>query len=129
VVLEEFSYGAVAVAQRLEELKPDKLVLIAAKRRGRVPGSVERRALTPAAQSIEQAQGAIADAVTGYIDIDLVVDVAQALGALPKRTVAIEVEPESTEPSEQLSERARDGLTVALEIVRREVAFSAWDRG
>src|SRR5919108_5877430 len=87
VVVEEFSYGAVAVAQRLEELRPDTLVLVGAKRRGREPGSVDRREVTPLPSSVRETQAAIADAVTGYIDMDLVLEVAQGLGALPVRTV------------------------------------------
>jgi hydrogenase maturation protease len=122
VVVEEFSYGAVAVAQRLEELRPQTLVLVGAKRRGREPGSVERRQISPLPRSVEETQAAIADAVTGYIDMDLVLEVAQGLGALPRRTVTIEVEPESTEPSVHLSPRAEAGLAAALDLVRRELA-------
>ena len=129
VVVEEFSYGAVAVAQRLEELRPEALVLVGAKRRGREPGSVERREITALPRPAEQLQGAIADAVTGYIDIDLVLEVAQALGVLPQRTVTIEVEPESTEPSEHLSPSAEAALAQALELVRRELEFSRVDGG
>ena len=126
VVVEEFSYGAVAVAQRLEELRPDALVLVAAKERGRQPGTVERREIAAPTRAAAEAQAAIGEAVTGYIDIDLVVDVAQAFGALPTRTVAIEVEPESTEPAEQLTPTAEAALAEALALVRDEVSrFSA----
>jgi hydrogenase maturation protease len=121
VVVEEFSYGAVAVAQRLEELRPEALVLVGAKRRGRAPGTVERREIVPLPRPVEEMQGAVADAVTGYIDIDLVLEVAQALGALPKRTVTIEVEPESIEPAAHLSPPAEAALVVAVELVRREL--------
>ena len=122
VVVEEFSYGAVAVAQRLEELRPDLLVLVGAKRRGREPGTVERREVVALPTSVERRHAAIADAVTGYIDLDLVLEVAHALGALPRRTVAIEVEPDSTDFSEHLTPRAEAGLCRALELVRRELA-------
>ncbi|MEJ7744110.1 MAG: hypothetical protein WKF73_17155 [Nocardioidaceae bacterium] len=47
VLVEELHYGAVAVAQRLEDLRPDALVLVSAVRRGRPPGTVERRRLDP----------------------------------------------------------------------------------
>ena len=122
VVVEEFSYGAVAVALRLQELQPELLVLVGAKARGRAPGSVERREITALPRPVGEIQGAIADAVTGYIDLDLVLEVAHGLGVLPERTVTIEVEPESTEPSEQLSPAAEAGLIEALELVRRELA-------
>ena len=121
VAVEEFSYGAVAVAQRLQELEPDALVLIGATQRGRAPGSVERREVTIQPRPPAEIQQAIADAVTGYIDLDLVLEVAHGLRALPTRVVTIEVEPSRTEPSEQLSPAAERGLLEALALVRAEV--------
>jgi hydrogenase maturation protease len=122
VFVEEFSYGAVAVAQRLQELNPDLLVLVGAKARGREPGTVERRELVALPRSSEELQCAVADAVTGYIDVDLVLEVAQALDALPRRTVTIEVEPATTEPSDQLSPTAEAALAAVVDLVRAELA-------
>jgi Ni,Fe-hydrogenase maturation factor len=121
VLVEELSYGAVAVAQRLEDLRPAALIVVGAAERGREPGTVERRALAGAALPVEEAQLAVGDAVTGYVSIDLLVDVARALGALPADAVAIEVEPASTAVSEELSTQAAAGLDEALELVRAEV--------
>ena len=121
VIVEEFSYGAVAVAQRLEELRPTALVLVAAAERGRQPGAVERRLIVDLGLTPDEVQRAVIDAVTGYIHIDLVLEVAAGLGALPARTVAIEVEPARTHPSELLSPTAEAGLTEALGLVRDEV--------
>lgn len=124
VVVEELSYGAVAVAQRLEDLRPDRLVLITAVHRGRAPGSVTRRLLhpppgdeTPGAAVVD----AVRHAVTGYVDVDLVVDVAAALGALPPHTVVIEVEPTTAGPSTELSPEGAAGLEEALAVARAEV--------
>lgn len=122
VLVEELSYGAVAVAQRLEDLRPDILVLIAAQARGRPPGTVERREIEPLALSVKELQLAVGDAVTGYVTIDLLLRVATALRALPARTVAIEVEPASVQPSDELTLEARLGLEDALVLVRTEVA-------
>ena len=122
VLVEELSYGAVAVAQRLEELRPDALVLVAAHARGRVAGAVQRRAIGPPDRSPEELQLAVGDAITGYVTIDLLVEVTAALGALPARTVAVEVEPASVRPSEELTPEALAGLDEALELVRAEVA-------
>lgn len=121
VLVEELHYGAVAVAQRLEELRPAALVLVGAIQRQRAPGAVQRRRVEPAALDPGEVQLAVADAVTGYVTIDLVIEVAAGLGALPARTVCIEVEPARTGPSEQLSSSARDALDEAVELVRREV--------
>src|ERR671925_1165371 len=70
VAVEEFSYGAVAVSQRLEELRPELLVLVGAKARGREPGTVERREIAVLPRPVEEVQAAIVDAATGYIDLD-----------------------------------------------------------
>lgn len=122
VLVEELSYGGVAVAQRLQDLRPEVLILIAAQPRGRPPGTIERREVGPVQLSPEELQLAVGDAVTGYVTIDLLVEVATALGALPARTIAIEVEPASVQPSDELTAEARAGLDEALELVRREVA-------
>ena len=122
VAVEDFSYGAVAVVQRLEELAPEALVLVGATTRGRPPGAVERREVAILPRSPEEIQTAVADAVTGYLDLDLVVEVAHGLEALPRRVVTIEVEPARTDPSEQLSSEAERGLLEAIALVRTEVA-------
>jgi hypothetical protein len=122
VHVEELSWGAVTVSHRLVDLRPDALVLVAAHPRGRAPGAVERREAEPRDRSIEHLQLAVGDAVTGYVDVDLLVDVCAALGTLPPRVVAIEVEPAATEPGEGLSDLARSGLEEAVRLVRAEVA-------
>ena len=121
VLVEELSYGGVAVAQRLEDLRPDALVLVAAHARGRVPGTVERREIGPSELTPAELQLAVGDAVTGYVTIDLLIEVAQAFGALPARTVCFEVEPASVRPSEELTPEAEAGLEEALGLVRAEV--------
>src|SRR5207244_5691085 len=122
VLVEDLSYGAVAVALRLEELAPRALVLVGAERRdGRDPGSVERRELEPLTLSTEDVQRAVRDAVTGYVGIDLVVAVAHGLGALPPRVVAVEIEPAQVEPGRPLSAEALAGLERALDLVRETV--------
>jgi hypothetical protein len=118
VAVEDLHYGAVAVAQRLEELRPQALILVGAEARGRTPGTVERRRARP---RTGDAQTAIAEAVQGYVSIDLVVDVAAGLGALPGRVVAVEVEPASTATSLDLSVPGRLGLERALQLVREEL--------
>ncbi len=121
VVVEELHYGAVAVVQRLEELRPDTLVLISAVRRERPVGTVERRRIDPPALTPTELQASVGDAVTGYVHPDLVVEVASGFGALPTRTVVIEVEPALTGSGEGLSASATAALDTALELVRAEV--------
>lgn len=119
--VEELTYGAVAVSQRLEELKPGTLILVGAEPRGEPPATVRRRRIETPDVDTASAQGAVADAITGYVAIDLVVEVAAALGALPPRTVTIEVEPVRTGPSEELTPEGQAALERALNMVRAEV--------
>src|SRR5919199_4388243 len=121
VLVEDFHYGAVAVTQRLQELCPRALVLVGATARGRPPGTVERRRLRELRLPPERVQHAVADAVTGYVTLDLVIEVAAGLGALPARTTAIEVEPAQTGPAERLSPKAEAALEAALGLLRAEV--------
>ena len=121
VAVEELHYGAVAVAQRLEELRPHSLVLVGAEQRDRRPGAVVRRRIDRRDLETAAIQQAVQDAVTGYVRIDLVVDVATALDVLPARTVAIEVEPSAIGPIDHLSPDAERALDTALDLVRAEI--------
>ncbi|MBA3311352.1 MAG: hypothetical protein H0U28_15085 [Nocardioidaceae bacterium] len=121
ILVEEVHYGAVAVAQRLEDVRPDVLVLVSAVRRDRPVGTVERRRVDAPERSPAELQAAVGDAVTGYVHVDLVIDVAAGFGVLPPRTVTVEVEPERTSSGEGLSPSAEAGLEVALDLVRVEL--------
>lgn len=135
VVVEEFTYGAIAVAQRLEELAPDALILVGAQPRGREPGTVQRRLIRDLTATDDEVQTAVAQAGTGYVDIDLLLRVAWGFGHLPDRTVVIEVEPAVTGPSAELSRLGAAALDTALHRVRVEVerapvlALADWLRG
>lgn len=121
VLVEEMHYGAIAVSQRLVELAPHTLVLVGAEQRGRVPGSVVRRRIDAHPLPVEELQVAVSDAGTGYVTIDLAIEVTAGLGALPARTVVVEVEPGALDPSDELSDAGRVGLDGALSLVRAEV--------
>lgn len=116
-MVEDLYYGAVAVAQRLEELAPESLILVGAEARGRRPGSIERRLVRGVAGGD---QNAVEQAVTGYVSIDLVLRVAASLRVLPAHTVTIEVEPVDTEPSEHLSRAAQRALWEVVGLVETE---------
>lgn len=123
VEVEDLYYGAVAVAQRLEELRPHALVLVGATARpGRQPGTVEARKVVASDPDLRSLQGAVADAVTGYVGIDLLIDVATALQALPPVTVVVEVEPAATAPGDHLSPAGAAALDVAVTSVQAAVS-------
>jgi hypothetical protein len=120
VVIEELHYGAVAVAQRFEDLRPATLILVSAVVRDRPPGTIERRLIIPAELSSAEVQGAVGDAVTGYVHPDLIVEIATALGLLPVRTVAVEVEPEVVTTGDGLTPCVAAVMDDLLEMVRIE---------
>ncbi len=121
VHVEDLHYGAIAVTQRLEELGVDALVLVGAAARGRPAGVVERRRIRDLSLTTEQVQRAVGDAATGYVTVDLVVEVSAGFGVLPERTVVVEVEPAETTVGERLSPAVEAALPQALELVRAEV--------
>jgi Ni,Fe-hydrogenase maturation factor len=131
VVVEDLHYGAVAVAQRLEDLRPASLVLVGTAERGRPPGTLERRRVHGIDQPPSELQRAVGEAVTGYVTIDLVLEVAFALGALPARTVTIEVEPVLPGPADHLSPEAEqllgDVVRLAGEEARRGTLLALAD--
>lgn len=121
VLVEELHYGAVAVVQRLQEVSADSMILVGAVRRGRTPGTVQRRLVKPVELSPGELQAAVGDAVTGYVGLDLIIEVATGLGALPRRCVVVEVEPEHTFSGEGLTASAVAGLDRAVDLVRTEI--------
>ena len=122
VSVEDFYYGAVAVAQRLEELQPDALVLVGAVARGRPAGTVEVRTLEDFDTDGDEAQLAVMDAVTGYVAIDLLLQVGTGLGALPLVTTVVEIEPACVDPGDRLSPEVGYAFEAALDATRAEVA-------
>lgn len=120
IAVEDMYYGAVEVSHLLYDLRPDALVLVGAEERGRTPGAIERRRVDRRSRHAEEAQGSVADAVTGYVSIDLVIGVAEAFDLLPARVVTIEIEPVVTEPGERLSAEVEAVLPELVDRARRE---------
>ncbi len=121
VLVEELHYGAVAVVQRLQEIGADSMILVGAVVRGRPPGTVERRLVRPVELSAAELQAAVGDAVTGYVGMDLILEVASGFEAMPRRCVVVEVEPEYTGSGEGLTPSAAAGLDQAIDLVRVEI--------
>ncbi len=120
VVVEELHYGALAVAQRIAELRPAALVLIGARLGGQARGSVWRRRIQGHRPSTADFQRSVGGAATGYVGIDLIIDVTAGLGVLPARTVTIELEPVTTAPATSLSPLAARALPWAVGVARAE---------
>jgi len=114
VLVEDLSYGPIAVMQRLQDAVPpfDRLVLVAAVRRGQAPGTVTRYRWDHRLPDAVEIQARVAEAVTGVISLDNLLVVAGFFKALPPDVSVLEVEP--------LDEGWGEGLSPVVE--------AAWPR-
>lgn len=127
IVIEDVSYGPIDVLFKLQaEPSGFRLgVFVSAVARGRPIGTVECsvwHALTP---SVEELQERIAEALTGVVSLENLLLILAHFGALPERTVVIEVEPEAEEGwGPDLSDASRAALDRVERLVLDEVAAS-----
>ena len=125
VLVEDLSYGPIAVLQRLQEADPpfDRLVLVAAVRRGRAPGTVTAYRWDHRLPDAAEIQARVAEAVTGVISLDNLLVVVGFFTALPRDVAVLEVEPEDEGWGEGLSRvveaawpRVIDGLRELADV-------------
>ena len=116
VAVENLSYGPIAVMQRLQDADPpfDRLVLIAAIRRGRPPGTATVYRWDGQLPDAAEIQARVAEAVTGVISLDNLLVITGFFNALPSDVLVVEVEPED--------EGWGEGLSAAIEAVRGDAA-------
>jgi hydrogenase maturation protease len=120
VEVEDLSYGPIAVMQRLQDADPpfDRLVLVAAVRRGRVPGQVTVYRWDGRLPAAEEIQARVAEAVTGVISLDNLLVIAGFFNTLPADVSVLEVEPEDEGWGEGLSDPVRTARRDVMEAVR-----------
>lgn len=125
VVVDDVSYGPIDVLFKLQaEPRGFRLgMFISAVERGRPAGTVERYRWQAPILSVEELQERIAEAVTGIVNLENLLHILSHFGALPTRTVVIEVEPEAEERwGPDLSEPARAALDTVEALVLEELA-------
>ena len=115
VVVEDLSYGPVAVMQRLEDMKPpfDRLVLVGAVSRGRAAGAISVYRWTGPLPDETEIQARVGEAVTGVISLDNLLAVAGFFDTLPREVLVVEVEPQD--------EGWGEGFSPVIEAARSEV--------
>ena len=99
VVVEDLSYGPIDVLFKLQaEAAPFRLgVFVGAVARGREPGCVERYVWPGDTLAPDELQDRIAEAVTGVVSLENLLHILGHFGALPARTIVVEIEPEAEE--------------------------------
>jgi hydrogenase maturation protease len=118
VEVEDVSYHPVGLSQNLQE-RPDydRVVLVAAVARGRLPGTVVAYRWDGRLPDDEEVQARVSEAVTGVISLDNTLIVCGALGGFPDDVRVVEVEPASEEWGEELSPEIEERLPEIVEAV------------
>ena len=119
VEVEDLGYHAVGFAQNLQEREPyDRVVLVAAVRRGREPGTVECYRWHGELPSPDEVQDYVGEAAVGMISLDGHLIVPRALGGLPEDVRVVEVEPGE--------EGWGEGFSPRIEGLLNEIEEAVW---
>jgi hydrogenase maturation protease len=122
VIIEDLSYSAHLVLHRIQELRPRKLVVVAAVARGTdPPGTVRRPSVDRTSPSAETVHQALAQSVGGAVDFDHTLAVLRHWGGLPPETVLVEVEPADDSFGPGFSDELGPCLDRVLAIVQDEL--------
>lgn len=123
VVVEDLSYGPIAVAQRLDDEGPERrferLIVVSAVARGRRPGTLTAYRWDNRLPAADVIQSAVTEAVTGVISMDNTLIVCRHLGALPNEVVVVELQPLLEEFGDHVSPAVGEALRAAATLVRR----------
>jgi len=119
IEVEDVSYHSLGLAQNLQAREPyDRVVFVAAVRRGRAPGTLESYRWSGELPSPAEIQGYVGEAAVGLLSLDGHLIVCGALGGLPEDVRVVEVEPGE--------EGWGDGFTPAIEARLDEIEEAVW---
>ena len=122
VDVEDLSYGPIDVLFLLQRREPyAAAIFIAAVHRSRTPGTVTRSRWNAPATTTGALQERVAEAVTGVISIDNLLEICAHFGALPAEVVLIEIEPIDDGWGDELSLDGQIALESAVALARLEV--------
>lgn len=125
VLLEDLSYAAHRVLHRLQEILPDKVVLVGAMPRDvDPPGTIRSYLLDLTPPPDQEVHERLSEAVGGIIDLDHTLAVIRYWKALPEDTVVIEVEPEDRSFGLGFSEPVEAAIDEVLRLVRLEAGIA-----
>lgn len=109
VVLDDYSFGAVAMVQQLQEAGFERALFVSAETRDRPPATLHLARYEPRREPPERIQAYIGEAGGGVVAIDLLLGIAEHFDALPPETWVLEVEP--------LDAGWGDGLSLEVEAL------------
>lgn len=114
VDVEDLSYSPIDVMFLLQRRSYTRAVFVGAVSRGETPGTLRVRRWDPEPEPAEAVQARVAEAVSGVISLDNLLQINAHFGALPAEVTLIEIEPED--------ESWGEGLTATMERALGEVA-------
>jgi hydrogenase maturation protease len=125
VLVEDLSYAAHRVLHRLQELRPEKVVLVGAMPRDiDPPGTIRRYTLDLTPPTEEEVADRLGEAVGGIIDLDHTLAVVRYWKGFPPDTVVIEVEPGDRAFGLGFSPEVEERVDAVLAMVREEVGLA-----
>jgi hydrogenase maturation protease len=125
VVLEDLSYSAHRVLHTLQDIRPDKVVLVGAMPRDvDPPGTIRRYQLDLTPPDDEEVADRLGEAVGGIIDLDHTLAVVRYWKGFPTDTVVIEVEPGDRAFGLGFSEEVEAVVDTVLEMIQEEVGMT-----
>lgn len=122
VVVEDMSYAAHRVLDRLRELRPSKVILVGCMpRREDPPGTIRRYDLDLTPPGDDEVQDRLSEAAMGIIDLDHTLAVVRYYGGFPEETIVIEVEPEDESFGLGFTDTVEATVDEVLALVRSEL--------
>lgn len=120
VHVEDLNYGPIMIYQMLEAsaIKYGKVVLVAAAKREREPGTLEIYRWNGRLPEEAEIQARIEEAITGVIDLDNLLIVCKHFGVLPDDVTIVEVEPQTEEWGLDFSPVVAAKVNEAINAVR-----------
>ena len=125
VVLEDLSYSAHRVLHTLQDVAPEKVVLVGAMPRDvDPPGTIRRYQLDLTPPGDEEVADRLGEAVGGIIDLDHTLAVVRYWKGFPADTVVIEVEPGDRAFGLGFSDEVESVVDTVLEMIQEEVGMA-----
>lgn len=128
--LDDFSFGPIAVVQRMQD-RPgyfERIIFLAGVGRpGRAPGGIYCYRWQPSSPSIEAVQQCITEGVTGVVSLDNLLVIGEYFKVWPPEVVVIEIEPALEEWGAEYSEPVQMA-SLAIPGLVREVALGSLDQ-
>ncbi len=121
VMIEDLSYAAHRVLHTLQELRPDKVVLVGAMPRDiDPPGTIRRYILDLTPPEDKEVADRLSEAIGGIIDLDHTLAIVRYWKGFPAGTVVIEVEPNDRAFGLGFSAEVEERVDEVLAMVRAE---------